>query len=441
MEMENEVAGKLKLENWRDLEPTWGMKVFLTILYSTMLLIGIVGNSITIKVSQVLLRKGYLQKNVTDHMVSLALSDLLVLLIGLPVELYSAIWFPFSSTSGNVACKVYNFLFEACSYATILNVATLSFERYFAICHPFKYKSVSGDRTVKLIVFAWIASALVALPLLCATGTEGPLDILDIENGSFHLAENVRNLTFCTGLSDRWMMYRSSIFVAFIVYVTVLASVAFMCRSMIQVLRGNKFGAAKQEANSTGARPKHESAKVRASRKQTILFLGLIVGALAGCWIPNQVRRLMAAARPKSDWTTAYFRSYVILHPIADTFFYFSSVLNPFLYNLSSHQFRRVFGQVLRCQLSIEHINRRTLVTSDAISARSMRPLVLRSLRRGRSTASGDSPETLTTFRSPVETPSGPQAAAEPSGSSELSATQESGLTSESGIVCDSSQG
>uniref|UniRef100_A0A8C9VDN0 G-protein coupled receptors family 1 profile domain-containing protein n=1 Tax=Scleropages formosus TaxID=113540 RepID=A0A8C9VDN0_SCLFO len=70
--------------------------------------------------------------------------------------------------------------------------------------------------------------------------------------------------------------------------------------------------------------------------------------------MPNQIRRIMTAAKTKRDWDMSYLKSYVILHPIADTFFYLSSVLNPFLYNLSSQQFRQVFVQVLRCRLTIE---------------------------------------------------------------------------------------
>ncbi|KAJ8252770.1 hypothetical protein GJAV_G00205360 [Gymnothorax javanicus] len=387
-EMETESSDELTPEDWLALEHPWEMKVFLTLLYSTMLITGIVGNSITIKVSQVLLKKGYLQKNVTDHMVSLACSDLLVLLIGLPVELHDAIWFPFSSSSGNVACKTYNFLFEACSYATILNVATLSFERYVAVCHPFRYKTLSGSRTVRLIVFAWIASALVALPLLFATGAEDPMDILEVENETL-VEEAMRNLTFCTNLRGRWEMYQASVSVAFIVYIIILVSVGFMCRSMIRVLEGAraKPGAA--------ALPKHESSKVKATRKQTIMFLGLIVGALAGCWIPNQIRRLMMAATPKSEWTKSYFQAYITLHPIADTFFYLSSVINPFLYNLSSQQFRLVFVQVLYCQLSIEHKNKRTLNSSDGPSGGLAHPLMLCSVRGSPRTENKDDPKTL----------------------------------------------
>ncbi|XP_029315595.1 LOW QUALITY PROTEIN: G-protein coupled receptor 39 [Cottoperca gobio] len=382
-------------KDWTELEPNYPVKIFLTVFYSLILVTGIVGNSVTIRVTQVLKRNGYLQKNVTDHMVSLACSDLLVLLIGMPVELYSAIWFPFTTTEGNASCKIYNFLFEACSYATILNVATLSFERYVAICHPFRFKALGGKRTSSLITFAWVVSVVVALPLLVATGTEGHIPFLG--------DTPVQNLTFCTNLRERWVMYRVSIFVAFTVYMVVLVCVALMCWAMVLVLQ-KPLGSGDGSINGAQTEPKHQSSKVKTARKQTIIFLGLIVGSLMVCWLPNQIRRLMMAAMPKSDWTISYFRSYVTLHPVADSFFYLSSVLNPFLYNLSSRQFREVFVQVLRCRLTIEHINKRNVRSSRAASARSLQPLLIKSLRRSRANrptlAQEKTPPSFTTFKS-----------------------------------------
>ncbi|KAF3842657.1 hypothetical protein F7725_001506 [Dissostichus mawsoni] len=364
MDEEGEIAD---LKDWTELEPSYPVKILLTIFYSLILVTGIVGNSVTIRVTQVLKRNGYLQKNVTDHMVSLACSDLLVLLIGMPVELYSAIWFPFTTAEGNASCKIYNFLFEACSYATILNVATLSFERYVAICHPFRFKALGGKRTSALITFAWLVSVLVALPLLVATGTQGHIPLKQ--------ELPVQNVTFCTNLREHWVMYRVSIFVAFIVYMVVLVCVAVMCRAMVLVLR-RTLGSGDSGTNGVQTAPKHENSKIR---------------------------RLMTAV-PKSRWTTSYFRSYVTLHPVADSFFYLSSVINPFLYNLSSRQFREVFVQVLRCRLTLEHINKRTVRSTQAASARSIQPLLKKSLRRSRANrptlALEKPPPTFTTFHS-----------------------------------------
>ncbi|KAL8183231.1 UNVERIFIED_CONTAM: G-protein coupled receptor 39 [Gekko kuhli] len=130
--------------------------------------------------------------------------------------------------------------------------------------------------------------------------------------------------------------------------------------------------------------------------------MGLIVATLAICWLPNQVRRIMAAARPKQDWTVSYFRVYITLLPIADIFFYLSSVVNPLLYNISSQQFRNVFVQVLRCRLTLEHANKQKLLRANlnsvAGSSRSHRPLIFMSSRRKSSTNTGNK-VSLSTFQ------------------------------------------
>ena len=263
------------------------IKITLALLDICIFVAGILGNSITIKATRILQKKGYLQKEVTDHMVSLACSDLLVILLGMPVEFFSAIWKPFATPNGNVACKLYYFLFEACSYATVLHVATLSFERYVAICHTFKFKAVSGPRKVKiLIAFVWGTSVIVALPLLFAMGTEYPLEIIENYQGvtacakstaRHHLPELKQNMTICTSLSSKWPVFQASIFSAFAVYIIVLGSVAFMCRSMMKTLMIHKKGtvAVKGEPGQQEQYlRKSESSEGKSSRRQIILFLG-----------------------------------------------------------------------------------------------------------------------------------------------------------------------
>lgn len=131
---------------------------------------------------------------------------------------------------------------------------------------------------------------------------------------------------------------------------------------------------------------------------------GLIVVTLAVCWMPNQVRRIMAASRPKHDWTRSYFRAYMILLPFSDTFFYLSSVINPLLYNVSSQQFRRVFGQVLRCHLTLQHANHekrlRALGASTTDSSCSTRRPLIFLASRSLSSAKRPNRVFLSTFQS-----------------------------------------
>ncbi|TEA31310.1 hypothetical protein DBR06_SOUSAS710067 [Sousa chinensis] len=139
----------------------------------------------------------------------------------------------------------------------------------------------------------------------------------------------------------------------------------------------------------------------------------MIVVTLAVCWMPNQVRRIMAAARPKHDWTKSYFEAYMILLPFSDTFFYLSSVVNPLLYNVSSQQFRSVFGQVLRCRLTLPHANQekrlRAHVASTTDGARSVRRPLIFLASRPNSSARRTNKVFLSTFQSEAKPEPKPQ--------------------------------
>lgn len=148
-------------------------KVLVTVVYLVLFVVGTVGNSVT---AFTLARKKSLQNlqsTVHYHLGSLALSDLLILLLAMPVELYNFIWVHHPWAFGDAVCRGYYFLRDACTYATALNVASLSVERYLAICHPFKAKTLmSRSRTKKFIGAIWLAAGLLAVPMVFAMGQQ-----------------------------------------------------------------------------------------------------------------------------------------------------------------------------------------------------------------------------------------------------------------------------
>lgn len=146
-------------------------KVVVTLVYAAVFAVGSLGNSITLYILLTQKSLRHLQSTVHFHLLSLAVSDLLILLMAMPVELYSFIWFHYPWALGDAGCRGYYFLRDSCSYATVLNICSLSVERYLATCHPFKAKSVmSGSRTKRLISATWLASFALAAPMLFIMG-------------------------------------------------------------------------------------------------------------------------------------------------------------------------------------------------------------------------------------------------------------------------------
>uniref|UniRef100_A0A4W5R3Q1 Neurotensin receptor 1 n=1 Tax=Hucho hucho TaxID=62062 RepID=A0A4W5R3Q1_9TELE len=146
-------------------------KVLVTVIYIALFAVGCLGNSVTLYTLVTKKSLQNIQSTVHYHLSSLAVSDLLILVLSMPVELYNFIWVHHPWAFGGVVCKGYYFIRDACSYATAFNIASLSVERYMAICHPFKAKSImSCSRTKKLISGMWVASFLLASPMLFTMG-------------------------------------------------------------------------------------------------------------------------------------------------------------------------------------------------------------------------------------------------------------------------------
>lgn len=146
-------------------------KVIVTVIYVVLFTVGCVGNSVTL---YMMCRRDCLQNfqsTVHYHLASLAASDLLILILCMPVELYNFIWIHHPWAFGDVVCRGYYFLRDGCSYATALNIASLSIERYMALCHPFMAKRVmSRGRTRRVICGLWVVSLLLASSMLFVMG-------------------------------------------------------------------------------------------------------------------------------------------------------------------------------------------------------------------------------------------------------------------------------
>ncbi|XP_077412475.1 growth hormone secretagogue receptor type 1-like [Vanacampus margaritifer] len=151
-------------------EPMFGYTelVCVTIIYIPVLLLGLLGNVLTILV--VWLRP-HMRSSTYLYLSSMAVSDLMILLL-LPLDLYK-LWRPRPWPLGDLACKMTMFLSECCTFCTILHITFLSLERYVAVCWPIIAKTlVTRSRTRILIGCLWLAAAVSAAPVWLMVGVE-----------------------------------------------------------------------------------------------------------------------------------------------------------------------------------------------------------------------------------------------------------------------------
>ncbi|CAO2625272.1 Neuromedin-U receptor 1 [Lemmus lemmus] len=292
-------------------------------IYLLIFVVGTVGNVLT---CTVILHHKALGTPTNFYLLSLAVADLLVLLVGLPLELYEMQYnYPFQL--GASGCYFRTLLFETVCLASVLNVTALSVERYVAVVHPLQAKSVMTRTHVRRMLGAiWILAVLFSLP-----------------NTSLHGLKQL--YVPCRGLvpdSTVCTLVRPQLFYNLVIQITTLL---FFCLpivtiSVLYLLIGLQLRRERMLLQEEVKLPPRE----RGRRQVTKMLFALVV-VFGICWAPFHAERLMWSLVP--DWTEDLLLAFQFVHIISGVFFYLGSAANPVLYSLMSSRFRENFRQAL----------------------------------------------------------------------------------------------
>jgi neuromedin U receptor 1 len=143
--------------------------ICMSTIYIIILLCGLLGN---ISTCIVIIYNNCMHTTTNYYLFSLAISDVLSLMTGLPVELYSIIIEAYPWAFGDIICKLKTFIFETTTIASVLTILTFTFERWLHICKAIYAKKFSSgfSRALKIILLIWLISGLCALPYYFTTG-------------------------------------------------------------------------------------------------------------------------------------------------------------------------------------------------------------------------------------------------------------------------------
>ena len=293
----------------------------MTVLYSATFIISAFGNTVT---CIVIVQNSYMHTATNYYLLSLAVSDLLLLVTGLPFELYG-FWRPEGEyVFGEAFCVLRGLCAETSTNASILTIVSFSVERYLAICHPLLQHTFSGlSRAVRSIILIWAIALVCALFPALQFGIE-----FDIDDEGHVLPDTGK----CTVVRQVFPhVFEASTVLFFFVPLLVL--------TLLYVRIGLRL---RRHARRSVARAslRGRNSGILSARRAVIRMLVAVVAAFFICWAPFHTQRLMAIYAPV-DLSPAHEYSLRCLHYVSGVLYFVSTSINPILYHTMSAKFRR----------------------------------------------------------------------------------------------------
>uniref|UniRef100_A0A182YH30 G-protein coupled receptors family 1 profile domain-containing protein n=1 Tax=Anopheles stephensi TaxID=30069 RepID=A0A182YH30_ANOST len=297
----------------------------ISVIYSTIFVIGVLGNVIT---CIVISRNRSMHTATNYYLFSLAISDLLLLITGryntvssvkgvgqdLDIDIYS-VWYRFPYPFGNTVCKMASFASESFANATVLTITAFTVERYVAICKPFLSHTMSKlSRAVRFVITIWLIAFGLAIPQALSMQIDTEFRTCTVRQ------EQTKHVFFISTVL---------VFVCPMSVITVLYILIWL------QLRRSKF-------------VRCGSIRSSSVRLKVLIFIGVaVVIAFFLCWAPFHAQRLMAVYANDHNENANIRTAFEILTYVSGIFYYISTCINPVLYNIMSHKFREAFKNSL----------------------------------------------------------------------------------------------
>ncbi|XP_014224679.1 pyrokinin-1 receptor-like isoform X1 [Trichogramma pretiosum] len=320
----------------------------ISIIYASIFITGTIGN---ISTCIVIARNKSMHTATNYYLFSLAISDLLLLFCGLPVEIY-VVWFKYPYVFGEAFCVLRGVAAETSTNASVLTITAFTAERYVAICHPFLSHTMSKlSRAIKLILVIWLIALAFAVPLALPFGlvqySPRPEDVLCQFKGEIfkHSFELSTLLFFIVPMTLIMVLY-------------VLIGLKLKKSTILTKVNRHQQQHHHKRSDVTGKKTSRSrvdrNCRHSRSTRRVLKMLVAVVVAFFICWAPFHMQRLIATYGKKEHFEDYSKESsikiqmlYAIFTYVSGVFYYISTTINPILYNIMSHKFREAFMETL----------------------------------------------------------------------------------------------
>ena len=293
----------------------------LTVLYCITILMALIGNVLLIYIVK---RKPGTRTLTGFLFVNMAVADLLVAFIAMPVSIQwictvGLKWLP--GILGHVTCTFVPYIFHVTIAASIISLSFISVDRYLAVVFPLRRFPRFRQAKV-LTVVIWLSSMMFSIPAAVTWRFEKNEKL-----GRFICAPNFKKLT----QFGRRGFYLYLFIMMYLIPLLVISSLyALTGRTLwLRNFPERQFSNQRQQRSET-------------TKRKVVRTLVIITAVFAFCWLPAQCYHLILAFRPDIHETSPL---YVML--LCFWLGHANSAINPWLYMMLSHNFRKALCEVV----------------------------------------------------------------------------------------------
>lgn len=242
----------------------------------------------------------------TNYLVlSLAVADLLVGALVLPLTM------EFSVTScffyKVFFCKIRGTFDVSLCTASILNLCCISIDRYYAVCHPLKYRAKINSRVVVvMILFTWTLSVLTGIGYISAGMTSGKCDSKCFV---YFVIANVLGLVF-------------SFYLPVIIILCIYVKIFLVAQRQVKSIQNSK-----------------SPATVRKTERKATKTLAIVIGVFLLCWLPFFLFTTVLSF--------SHFDVSSVLLELLTYVALLNSMMNPFIYAFLYSCYRSAFRLII----------------------------------------------------------------------------------------------
>ncbi|XP_014245551.1 adenosine receptor A3 [Cimex lectularius] len=293
--------------------------------------LAVVGNTLVILAFK---REKRLRRLTNYYIVSLAIADLLVGLLGIPCALLSKVGLP---KQLYLCLTTLSLLVLLCTIS-IFSLVAVSVDRYWAILYPMAYaRNVTSKTAIYIICLCWVLGTIVGfLPLL------GWNNGMAIDSPQCHFTE-VMDYNFLVFLYLATIVFPALLMAAF--YAHIYSVVLKQLRQMVTI---NGMTGGGSMLRVLGAARKRD---VKATKNLSIIVLFFVL-----CWFPLYTINFIQAFCPMCQVPELATNSCIILSHL-------NSAGNPLLYAYHLTDFRTALRSLLTCA-PVEQQHRPHLINS-----------------------------------------------------------------------------